>query len=378
MNSKKRPREETIKKVEVKKSKPSNTKPISSKNVPKSKPSTKEVKKAPTKIESTPKKRPISLPVKVEIQKDDKLMVGDTIFIRKFPMFTEDNPINTKRDGKRVLIIGGSGCGKSTVALEIVKANKDIPVWMVVSPSESRNHTFGNFMHPLWLHDNLVLEELEQFRKRQEERVEKWQIPNTKPPQYRRDPSAGLILDDCMITPKLFKDDIFNYLYFNSRHDKVLFMMLTQYFMVIPIQHRRNLSHVVMFKNGALKEIRKLYEEFAVLFPTFGDFRRALEICTQERRCMIIDNMNPSTNLTDKVFWYKSLPQEEQTGWRAGADWAYVQSDKIYNEDWKQDLKRKKEEDAQEQLNQPKNKRGKIGLDELKVKLLNEDSELVE
>ncbi|CAH6421125.1 VV A32-like packaging ATPase, partial [uncultured virus] len=140
--------------------------------------------------------------------------VSDTLFLRRFPM---QERLHTRKEGKRVLIVGMSGSGKSTVALDILRFNRHNPGITVFSPSESRNHTFEPHVHPLFLHDELNIEELQEFRERQEARCADWQIPNTKPPEYSRDPSATLMLDDCNIAPKLFKDDIFNWVYYNSR-----------------------------------------------------------------------------------------------------------------------------------------------------------------
>jgi ABC-type glutathione transport system ATPase component len=79
-----------------------------------------------------------TIPAKVDVKKEDLLQVGDTIYIKKFPMET----LHTKYEGKRVLIVGKlslifliltflgmSGSGKSTVALDIIRYNKDIPAW---------------------------------------------------------------------------------------------------------------------------------------------------------------------------------------------------------------------------------------------------------
>jgi energy-coupling factor transporter ATP-binding protein EcfA2 len=136
--------------------------------------------------------------------------------------------INLDVDGKRVLIVGQSGSGKSTVALDIIRYNKHVPAWTVVSPSESRNHTFGPHVHPGAIHEDLNIPALDNFRQRQEKRCKDWQIPGTKPTQYFRSPAAALVLDDCNISAKLFKEDFFRWAYFNSRHDKVLLIQITQ------------------------------------------------------------------------------------------------------------------------------------------------------
>lgn len=252
------------------------------------------------------------------------------ITIKKFPL----DKINTKKDGKRVLIIGMSGSGKSVVTLNILNQCKDIPVWMVISPSESRNHTYEKYVHPGCIHDDLTIEALQAFRSRQEHVTSVWQIPNTDPIQYRRDPSAGIILDDINISAKLFKDDIFRWAYFNSRHDKTLWIQLTQYFMSVPIDHRQNTSFLFIFRQNSPKQVKKIYDEFANVFDNFKDFKQALDLCTADYRCMVIDCLNPSTNIEDRIFWYKANSKVQP--FKAGAKWWYKQMDKLYNKNWNQ------------------------------------------
>lgn len=277
--------------------------------------------------------------------KKNLLKVGPAIVIKKFPI--ESIKVDSKHDGKRVLIIGMSGSGKSTSAIEIIRANRTIPLCRVISETESRNHTFGPYVHPLWISDELKLEYLEAFKRRQIETCEKWQIPNTKPVEYYRDPSAALILDDCGIDDKLFKEDIFKYLFFNSRHDKVLFVMLMQYFMMVPIHLRRNVSHLFIFRQNAPKEIKKIYSEFAGVFNKEADFVTALELCTANYGCMVIDCVSASNVITDRVFFYRAKKQEDQEPFEVGAPWSLAQADEMYNKLWK------KQEEKEKQNKQP-------------------------
>jgi hypothetical protein len=284
----------------------------------------------PSKQPQPPKPAPKPAPKPLE---DDELLdIGNKVRIRKFPIAER---INTTKDGKRILIVGGSGMGKSTVALDIVRYNKHIPVWMIVSPTEGRNHTFEPHFPKGCVQDTLSIEALNRFKKRQEKRCEDWQVPGSKDPiRYFRDPSGGIILDDVNVTAQLFKDEIFNWAYFNSRHDKVLWIQLTQYFMSVPISHRRNLSFLFCFRQNSAKEIKKIYDEFAGMFKKFSDFMTAMEICTADYRCMVIDCLNPSTKVQDRIFWYRAPRQ--QPPFTAGADWFWKTIEAAYDKDWKQ------------------------------------------
>jgi hypothetical protein len=282
-------------------------------------------------------KRARTSPRNVPQQDDETLDIGNKIRIKKFPMAER---INTTKDGKRVLIVGGSGMGKSTVALDVVRFNKHIPVWMVVSPTEGRNHTFGPHFPQGCIQDTLDIGALHRFKDRQEKRCEDWQVKGSKDPiRYHKDPSGGIILDDVNVTSSLFKEEIFSWAYFNSRHDKVLWLQLTQYFMSVPIEHRRNLSFLICFRQNSPKEIKKIFDEFAGVFHKFTDFKKALEICTADFRCMVIDCLNPSTRIEDRIFWYRA--PRNQPPFKAGSSYFWREMEAAFDPDYK---KRPREE----------------------------------
>lgn len=211
-------------------------------------------------------------------QKPDGIQIDGITRIRKFDM----RRINIDVDGQRILIVGQSGSGKSSITLEIMRYNKDIPVWMIVSPTEKMNQTYTPFIHPACIHDELDLASLRRFKKRQEDRCSKWRVPgSTKPFKYRRNPSGAVILDDVIVSAKLFKDEIFRWAYFNSRHAKTLWIQLTQYAMLIPSDHRRNIKYLILFQQSSNTEIKKLFYEFGGAFTKLSDFNRTLKLCTQ-------------------------------------------------------------------------------------------------
>src|SRR5690606_22997215 len=126
------------------------------------------------KLEPT---QPQESATKMQKLDDDIISLGE-VKIHKFDM----RKINTEYDGKRVLIVGMSGSGKSTAALDVVRFNKHIPVWEVISTTEARNHTYGPHVHPACIHDTLTTATIERFKERQEQACMKWEIPGSKDP----------------------------------------------------------------------------------------------------------------------------------------------------------------------------------------------------
>lgn len=269
---------------------------------------------------------------------DNGLDIGKGLVLRDFPIAER---INTIKDGKRVLVLGPSGCGKSTAALAILRACSNIPYCVVLSPSEGRNHTFGPHVHDLTIHEDFEPEEmvkiLEGVKERQKQKCKKWEIKGSKNPiLYTQDPSAIVVLDDCQIAKEAFKKPIFRWIFFNSRHDKIIVIMMSQYFMQIPSEHRSNASHVFIFHQDGIKEIKKLYEEFGV-FDSFADFKHAHDVITSVKgRAMVIDKTGMGGNhISDKVF-YCHAP-EQSPPFQVGTSWSTESMDMYYNQDWSEE-----------------------------------------
>ena len=244
--------------------------------------------------------------------------------------------INTKHEGKRVLVIGPSGCGKSTVTLSILKANKDVPNCTVLSPSEGRNHTFQPHVPQLTTHDEFdtegMIEVLEGVQEHQKRKCEKWEIPGTKPVEYTKDPAGIVVLDDCQVSKEGFKNKVFRYLFFNSRHDRLLVIMLSQYLMQIPAELRCNASHVFFFATDSPKEIKKLWEEFGV-FEKLADFKQAYEVITSVKgRAMVIDRAHISSNKAEKIFYFHA--PRDQEPFLVGTTWSNKVIKSRYDADW--------------------------------------------
>jgi ABC-type dipeptide/oligopeptide/nickel transport system ATPase component len=288
------------------------------------------------------------------VGKSEDIQFDGVTRIKKFDM----SRVNVDIEGQRVLIVGQSGSGKSSVTLDIMRYNKHIPVWMIVSPTEKMNNTYSPHVHPGCIHDDLVLKELRDFKKRQELRCgngpKGWRINDKKPFKYRRNPSAACILDDVVIDAKLFKDAIFRWAYFNSRHAKTMWIQLTQYAMLIPSEHRKNIKFVFLFQQGSNSEIKKLYEEWGGAFNKLADFKKALQLCTSNFKCMVIDCLNPSMNITEKIFYYAAL--KDQPDFKVGAPWWWAQMERSdYDHDWEAKIAESSEEDD----DQPPKKKAK-------------------
>jgi hypothetical protein len=53
---------------------------------------------------------------------------------------------------------------------------------------------------------------------------------------------------------------------------------------------------------------KRIYENYAGMFPTFESFCQVMDQCTENYECLVINNNSKSNKLQDQIFWYKAEP----------------------------------------------------------------------
>ena len=53
---------------------------------------------------------------------------------------------------------------------------------------------------------------------------------------------------------------------------------------------------------------KRIYENYAGMFPTFESFCQVMDQCTENYECLVINNNAKSNKLQDQIFWYKASP----------------------------------------------------------------------
>lgn len=217
--------------------------------------------------------------------------------IRKFNM-------DMVGDNKVILFIGKRGTGKSTLVLDYLYHNRDFPIGTVVSPTDEFNQTYKPHIPSIFIHDEYTPELVDNFLKRQKSIVKS--TLNDK--SYSDvDPRAFLIFDDCLYdNGSWVNDKNIKWIFMNGRHGKVTFILTMQYVLGIPPGLRTQVDYLFICKENKIVNKKKLYEQYAGMFPNFDMFNTVLTECTKDQGCLVIDNSSNSDNLEDQVFWYKA------------------------------------------------------------------------
>ena len=215
------------------------------------------------------------------------------------------NPQDIKQDSV-IVFIGKRNTGKSVCMKDILSYNKDIPVGIVISPTESANGYFEKFIPKMLVYDEYTPDITKKFLDRQIKINNEKKIEMKKNGTTDIDSRAFLILDDCLYDKSWPNDKSIRSFFMNGRHYKIFFLITMQYCMGVPPVLRSNIDYVFIFRNNVMKEREKLYQHYAGMFPTFDIFNTVMDKCTENYECIVIDNKVQSNKLEDQVKWFKA------------------------------------------------------------------------
>ena len=90
------------------------------------------------------------------------------------------------------------------------------------------------------------------------------------------------------------------------RHWKVMLVITMQYPLGIPPTLRTNIDYVFILRENYIANRKRIYENYAGMFPTFEAFCQVMDQCTENYECLVINNNSKSNKLNDQVFYYKA------------------------------------------------------------------------
>jgi hypothetical protein len=228
-----------------------------------------------------------------------------TLQLRKFDMksitFRPDQ--NT---GPVIVLIGRRDTGKSFLVRDLLFYHQDIPIGTVISGTEAGNGFYSSHVPKLFIHDEYNTAIIENILKRQKTVLKQMK---REMESYRRsniDPRAFVILDDCLFDDKWTRDKMMRLLFMNGRHWKIMLIITMQYPLGVPPVLRTNIDYVFILREPYLANRRRIYENYAGMFPTFESFSQVMDQCTENYECLVINNNVKSNKLQDQIFWYKA------------------------------------------------------------------------
>jgi len=225
--------------------------------------------------------------------------------IRKFDLK------NIKSDST-VLLMGKRATGKSFCLKDLMYHLRDLPMGVVISPTESANQFFGEFIPSILVYDEYTPDIIAKFVDRQRKITLQYNAEKKKYGRTDIDPRGFIILDDCLYDKSWLNDKNIRFLLMNGRHVFSFCVFTSQQILGVPPSLRSNLDYIIICRENIINNREKIYRHYAGMLPTFDVFNQVFTACTNNYEVLIVDNRTQSNALSDQIFWFKAAPRAFQ------------------------------------------------------------------
>jgi hypothetical protein len=252
-----------------------------------------------------------------------------TLELKKFNMRNITFKINDSK-GPVVCLIGRRDSGKSFLVKDLLYYHQDIPIGTVIAGTEEGNGFYGKMVPKLFIHNEYKTEIIENVLKRQRQAMKQINKEMETFKKSNIDPRAFVILDDCLYDNSWSRDKMMRLLFLNGRHWKVMLVLTMQYPLGIPPTLRTNIDYVFILREPYIANRKRIYENYAGMFPTFESFCQIMDNCTENYECLVIDNNVKSNKLQDQVQWYKA---DSHSDFKLGSKEFWELSKNVHSDD---------------------------------------------
>ncbi len=151
------------------------------------------------------------------------------------------------------------------------------------------------------------------------------------------DPRGFILMDDCLSKKgSWMKDQPIMELLFNGRHYRLMYLLTMQFPLGITPELRCNFDYIFLLAEDFYSNLKRLYDHYAGMFPTFDAFRAVFKELTNDFGAMVIVNRGARASFLEKIYWYKA--ENEAVG-MIGCKQFVDYHNKNYDKNWKKKTK---------------------------------------
>ena len=213
--------------------------------------------------------------------------------------------------GPVIVLIGRRDTGKSFLVRDLLYYHQDIPIGTVISGTEAGNGFYSKMVPKLFIHDEYNTAIIENILKRQKMVIKQVKKENDAYGKTSIDARAFVILDDCLYDNSWAREKLMRLLFMNGRHWKIMLVITMQYPLGVPPNLRTNIDFTFILREPYIANRKRIYENYAGMFPTFESFCQVMDQCTENYECLVVSNNAKSNKLEDQIFWYKAQAHKE-------------------------------------------------------------------
>jgi len=219
--------------------------------------------------------------------------------------------LKNENKGPVIVLIGRRDTGKSFLVQDLLYHHLDIPIGTVIAGTEAGNGFYSKHVPKLFIHADYNTSIIENVLKRQKSVLKQVNKQIELHKKSNIDPRAFVILDDCLFDNAWTRDKMMRLIFMNGRHWKLMLIITMQYPLGVPPALRTNIDYVFILREPNASNRKRIYENYAGMFPTLESFCQVLDQCTENFECLVVDNNVKSNKLQDQVFWYKAEKSPE-------------------------------------------------------------------
>lgn len=252
---------------------------------------------------------------------------GNKLPISEFSM--DDMCINPS-----IVMIAKRGSGKSWVTRAVLQKFKDVPVGLILSPTEQDNPFYSGFFPDSYIFYEYKSSILQKLLYRQRLMIKK--AKEKKDEGKYIDPRAIIVMDDCLASKGSWaKDPPIHDLLFNGRHRQIMYILTMQFPLGIKPELRSNFDYIFLLADDQVSNLKRIYEHYAGMFPDFFSFRQVFKQLTDDFGAMVIKNRGARDSLFDKIAFYRA-PDLSGVKMEFGCRQFRKYNTRNYDKDWEE------------------------------------------
>lgn len=234
-----------------------------------------------------------------------------------------------------IVMVAKRGSGKSWAVRDILYHFRDIPVGIIIAPTDRMNCFYGKFFPDSYIYYNYRSEIIEKLIARQVKIKEKNEA-RIKAGKTPIDTRAFVVMDDCLAQKGDWaRDEPIKELLFNGRHYNIMYILTMQFSLSISPELRTNFDYIFLLADDFTSNQKRMFDHYAGMFQNFEHFKQIFLQLTADYGSMVIVNRGARAQFWEKVFWYQAKPpptEEIKFGHKEFRE--YHQNN--YNEAWRE------------------------------------------
>lgn len=237
-----------------------------------------------------------------------------------------------KTPSPAIAMVAKRGSGKSWIVREIMDYFRDIPVGLIISPSDRLDPFYAKFFPDAYIHYEYKTETIEKVFMRQKKIKKKADLKLKE--NKKIDTRCFIIMDDCLASKgSWIRDAALRDIFFNGRHSDIMYILTMQFPLGITPELRSNFDYVFILAEDTISNLKRIYDHYAGVFPTFDSFRQVFSQLTEDHGSMVIANRGARAHLSDKIFWFKARNLDNMSC-KFGCDQFRAFNAANYNKKW--------------------------------------------